>query len=135
MKELTDKMIANMIDNVESKGASDSQQANGGADVDESIRTLMQQTCSLHRALTDLLPTNERDDMFRQIAAHLTQNVTSRRPAPDHVHAHSTQPRNSKRQCASHCESNQSARRHRKQIHWRTEKPRRAIDRPIISLS
>jgi len=74
MKELTDKMIAAMID---SNTAPDSQQTSGSADVDESIRTLMQQTCSLHRALTDLLPTHERDEMFKQIAMHLTQNVTS----------------------------------------------------------
>ena len=37
-------------------------------EIDECVKTLMKQTCSLHRALSDLLLVEQRDDIFRQIS-------------------------------------------------------------------
>lgn len=48
-----------------------------GADaVDECVRTLMKQTCSLHRALSDLLLAHQRDDIFRHISGRFLTRLT-----------------------------------------------------------
>jgi hypothetical protein len=43
--------------------------------VDEPVRMLMKQTCSLHRALTDLLQAEQRDGVFRDISHLFVRHV------------------------------------------------------------
>lgn len=44
--------------------------------VDECVKILMKQTCSLHRALSDLLLVDQRDGIFREISQRFLSTIT-----------------------------------------------------------
>lgn len=77
MQDLCEQMSRKMIEEVSQTPDQSSDVATGDEAVCPSIRTLMKQTGSLHRALTDLLAVNNRDDIFSAIGSSLSTSIVS----------------------------------------------------------